>query len=188
MSTMKKHGGFTLIELMVTVAILAILLGIAAPSFESVIKSSRMASAVNTFLSDARFARSEAIRRGGGVVMCRSDAPEKAKPSCGAGSGPGGNGWVSGWIIFHDLNNDLNYDTGEPLLRVQSKVTSVDSIAESNSTKFQFTGTGRLRNLNGSTTLQFGSNDNFSNTQQRVVCINLGGRARIAGDSYASCD
>jgi type IV fimbrial biogenesis protein FimT len=185
---MKKHGGFTLIELMVTVAILAILLGIAAPSFESVIKSSRMASAVNTFMSDMRFARSEAIRRGGGVVMCRSDAPENATPSCGSGSGPGGNGWVSGWIIFHDLNNDTDYDSGETLLRVQSKVTSVDSIVQNTSKKFQFTGTGRLPYFGSSTTFQFGSSPSFSNTQQRVLCVNVAGRARIAGDGYVSCD
>lgn len=174
---------------MVVVAILAVLTTIAAPSFVKTIQSSTMSSAVNTFLADLRFARSEAIRRGGGVVMCRSDAPEAANPTCGAGSGPGGNGWVSGWIVFHDLNNGGTRSAAEPILRVQAPLTSIDSVVEdggSSSTSFRFTATGRMLNLNSATSLQFGGG-NFTNEIQRVVCVNLGGRARIAGDGNSSC-
>jgi type IV fimbrial biogenesis protein FimT len=181
--------GFTLIELMVVVAIMAILTTIAAPSFVRVIQSSTMSSNVNTFLGDVRFARSEAIRRGGGVVMCRSDDPEAASPVCGAGSGPGGNGWVSGWIIFHDLNNSGTKTALEPLLRVQSAITSMDSIVESggsSSTKFRFTATGRMLNLNSATSIQFGGG-NYDADVQRMVCVNLGGRARIAGNGNSAC-
>ena len=103
---MQKQHGLTLIELMVVLAISAILAFLAAPSFTSAIRSNAISSTVNTFLSDMRYARSEAIRLGGGVVLCRSDAPEDAAPACGTGHGPGNNGWVSGWFIFHDLDND----------------------------------------------------------------------------------
>ena len=51
-----------------------------------------------------RYARSESIRRGGGVVMCRSDTPEAASPVGGTDASPGGKGWASGWIIFHSLD------------------------------------------------------------------------------------
>lgn len=186
---MQKSRGFTLIELMVVVVILAILMTLVAPSFVRTIQSSTMSSTVNTFLADLRFARSEAIRRGGGVVMCRSDAPEAANPTCGAGSGPGGNGWVSGWIVFHDLDNGGTKAATEPLLRVQAPITSMDSVVEdggSSSTSFRFTATGRMLNLNSATSMQFGGS-NYPNEVQRIVCVNLGGRARIAGDGNSSC-
>jgi type IV fimbrial biogenesis protein FimT len=190
---MRKISGFTLIELLVVMAIVAILLSIAAPSFKQQIQANTMTSNVNSFLADLRFARSEAIRRGGGVVMCRSDAPEATNASCGSGAGPGGNGWVSGWIVFVDKNNngDRNYDVDpivdDTILRVQSPITAMDSIADAgSSTKFVFTATGRLQNTSSATSLQFGG-ANYANTVQRVVCISLGGRARIAGDGLTSC-
>ncbi len=180
-----------MIELMVVIAIVAILTTLAAPSFKQLIQSNSMSSTVNAFLADLRFARSEAIRRGGSVMMCRSDAPEIADPTCGSGDGPGGNGWVSGWIVFQNLNNGSTRSSDEPLLRVQGPITSLNSIMErgggSSSTKFKFTATGRLLNVSSATTLQFGGNDTFSNEVQRVVCVSLGGRARIAGNGTTDC-
>jgi type IV fimbrial biogenesis protein FimT len=194
MNPMHKSHGFTLIELLVVIAIVAILTTIAAPSFVRQIQASTMTSNVNSFLADVRYARGEAIRRGGRVVMCRSEAPEATNASCGSGAGPDGNGWVSGWIIFYDKNtadgNDQrNYDADakldDTILRVQSPITSMDSIVESggSSTKLVFTATGRLQNLNSATSLQFGG-PAFAADMQRNVCISLGGRARIATDSY----
>jgi type IV fimbrial biogenesis protein FimT len=185
---MRRTAGFTLIELMVVIAIAAILAALAAPSFTGLINASKISSGVNTFLADMRLARSESIRLGGDVIMCRSNAPEAANPVCNTGSGPGGNGWVSGWIVFHDLDNNLNRNGTEPVLRVQPALSSIDSITEPGtpSAKFPFTATGRLRSATSATTLQFGG-AYFANSMQRVVCVGLGGRARIAGDGNASC-
>lgn len=186
---MKKSSGFTLIELMVVIAIASILMKLAAPSFKQLIQSNTISSNVNNFLADMRYARSESVRRGGGVIMCRSDAPEAASPVCGSGSGPGGNGWVSGWIVFHDVDGDKTRiaSSTDPVLRVQAAIPAIDSIVEiSSPTKFLFTATGRL-NLSGITSLQFGSNTNYANTVQRIVCVSVGGRARVAGDGNASC-
>lgn len=192
---MRKDAGFTLIELLVVIAILGVLIAIAAPSFKRQIQANQIKSNVNTFLADTRFARSEAVRRGGGVVMCRSDSPEATNASCGTGSGPGGNGWVSGWIVFHDKNNNgqRNYNSDpildDTILRVQAPITALDSIVEggsSSSTKLVFTGTGRLLNISSATSLQFGGGD-FTADLQRMVCISLGGRARIAGDGNSTC-
>lgn len=183
---MGKMRGFTLLEVLVVLAIVAILATLAAPSLKAQIQSATISSNVNTFMADMRFARSESVRRGGGVVMCRSDAPEDATPVCGTGSGPGTNGWVSGWIIFHDLDNNGSKAASEPLLRVQGPITSMDSIADSgNSTKFQFTATGR-QTLSGATSFQFGG-ANYANDVQRVVCVNISGRARVAGNGLSSC-
>ena len=185
---MHKPRGFTLIELLVAIAIAAILIMLAAPSFKQLIQSNTMSSNVNSFLADMRYARSEAIRRGGGVIMCRSNLPETA-PSCDGASGPDGNGWVSGWVIYVDQNSNGAIESTE-LLRVQAPITSINSIVETKASptgEFRFTATGRLLNLSSATSLRFGDNPKFANNVQRVVCVSVGGRARIAGDGNASC-
>ena len=78
---MRKERGFTLIELLVVLTVSAILLSLAAPSFSRLIQSTKISGAVNTFLADLRFARSEAIRLGGTVTMCRSANPETTSAS-----------------------------------------------------------------------------------------------------------
>ncbi|MBI2771376.1 MAG: GspH/FimT family pseudopilin [Burkholderiales bacterium] len=185
---MRYSEGFTLVELLVTVAILVLLVKMAAPSFANLVQSANVSSSVNTFLADLRFARSEAVRRGSMVVMCRSNSPEAASPTCGTGSGPGGNGWVSGWLVFVDRDNSNSYNSGDQLLRVQAAISGIDSMVEggaSSSTKFEFTPLGRQRSVGNATQLQFGST--IPSERQRVVCINPAGRARIAGNGFASC-
>lgn len=180
---MTKSRGFTLIELMVVIAIVAILTTLAAPSFVQLITKSNVSSAVNTFLADMRFARSEAVRRGGAVIMCRSDAPEASSPHCNTDDGPGGNGWVSGWIVFEDRSSNLDYNSAtDQLLRVQAPITNLDTILEhsSGSTRFQFTAMGRMKSLTSATSLRFGTN--MPDALKRVVCVNQSGRARIVGD------
>jgi len=183
MDAMKTSRGFTMVELIVAIAVVAILTTLAAPSFIKLIQSNSMSSVVNTFLADMRYARSEAIRRGGNVVLCRSSNAETTA-TCGTGSTVG---WESGWIIFHDLNGSGTRTASgsgkEPLLRVQGPITSVNTISESGAaTTFKFNAMGRL-SLSSSTSIQFGSNPPFATEAQRIVCVNLGGRARIALDS-----
>ena len=165
---------------MVVLAIIAIMATLAAPSLTRLVQTTMMSITVNTFLADMRYARSESIRRGGGVVMCRSSNPEAASAKCGTGATPG---WESGWIIFQDLDKSETRESAEPLLRVQGPITSINTISEAGAaTIFKFTATGRL-SLSSSTQLQFGSNPPYAADVQRIVCVNLDGRARIALDS-----
>lgn len=103
--------GFTLIELMVAVAILAVLAALAAPSFNEAILSNRLASYVNTFAASARLARSEAGKRGATVVMCRS-----ADGASCASTG----GWQQGWILWRDANDNAAVDADEIIQKQQA--------------------------------------------------------------------
>lgn len=98
--------GFTLLELMVTVAVLAILSTIAFPSFQSTIRSNRVAATGNEMTALLSLARSEAVRnkRGGGV--------------CGSATGTScDNNWSRGMLAWADVNGDGTYQAGETILR-----------------------------------------------------------------------
>ena len=65
-------AGFTMIELMVTVVILAVLVALAAPSYHRLVIDSRMTAQSNDFLTALHFTRSEAVKRNTTVTMCKS--------------------------------------------------------------------------------------------------------------------
>jgi len=184
-----KARGFTLIELLVTMVIAAILIALAAPSFKRTIQSNNMSGAVNTFMTDMRYARSEAIRRGGGVILCRTDSPEATTPACDTTAGTTGKGWATGWIVMLDVDGDGGWSTGDQMLRLQSALSGVDTILEgspANATKFRFTATGRLTDVASAAKVKFGGAD-FTTDLQRMVCVGAAGRARVAGDGTTSC-
>jgi type IV fimbrial biogenesis protein FimT len=181
---MRKTGGFTLIELMVVIAIAAILTSLAAPSFTRLIQSTSLSSDVNTFLADMRFARNEAVRRGTLIVMCSSQNPEATTPTCATS---GASEWNTGWIIFEDRNNNSIHAADEPLLKQQGPLPSTFSITSSSTAKFRFVATGRSRGLGSAEMMTFNANSSNDNATKRVVCINMSGRARIAGDGSATC-
>lgn len=107
--SLRREIGFTLIELMVTIAVVAVLAAIAFPSFQSTIRSSRVSSTNNEVLGLLSLARSEAIRsnRGGGV--------------CGSSDGAScDGGWSGGMLAFADANGDGALSAGETVLRFVS--------------------------------------------------------------------
>lgn len=121
-----EDAGFTLIELMVAIAVIAILLAIAVPSFVSFTQTNRVAAEVNSLAGDLQFARAEAIKEGQPVSLCAANA---AGTACAATAGA----WQGGWIVFSDPNQNQTVDAGEPILRRQIPWKSTDTFTASNS-------------------------------------------------------
>jgi len=102
----QRKAGFTLVELMIAVAIVAILAAIALPSFQSSLRSNRAATATNEMLASLSLARSEAIRNNRGASIC----PSADGAACSAS-------WDDGWIVWVDANEDNTVNPGENVIR-----------------------------------------------------------------------
>lgn len=107
-SSSHQHG-FTIIELLVVVAILGVLAALAGPSFTETIKRYRVNSIREDLMSSIQWARSEAVRRRQPVTFLRSTG-------CGVALATG-NDWDCGWDAFIDTNNSSTIDAGETILR-----------------------------------------------------------------------
>lgn len=119
-------AGFTLLELLITMAVAVILLTIAIPSFRYVTNANRISSEVNGLVGDLQFARAEAIKEGRYVSVCASVDGQ----SCS-----GSTAWQSGWIVFPNSNNSQAVTPGlaeSPVLRIQSAFSSTDTFNGTN--------------------------------------------------------
>ena len=99
---MTNQRGFTLLELLLAIAILAIVTTAALPSFTQVIQNNRLSAQTNELVTAMQYARSEALKRADPVTVCASSS----------GTGCGGN-WSEGWVV---IANEGGGD--EELLRV----------------------------------------------------------------------
>ncbi len=100
--------GFTIIEMMIAVAVIAILVRIAAPTVRDVTLNARMSAQASNLIVDFATARSEAVHRNARVTICTSST----------GSSCTGTTWEQGWMLFVDNNRDGSLSAGEAILKV----------------------------------------------------------------------
>ncbi|MEJ6654634.1 MAG: GspH/FimT family pseudopilin [Pseudomonas sp.] len=103
MKRASRHGGFTLVELMVTLVVAAILMSIAIPSFQAVSLSSKLRSTANNLSAAALLARSEAIKRNQPTRLCASSN----------GSTCTGD-WKQGWVVLSHDNTVIHREGAAP--------------------------------------------------------------------------
>lgn len=160
-----SNRGFTMIEMMVSIAVLLILAMIAVPSFREASLSSQLRSAANDFIASANFARSEAIKRGNAVTLCVS----ADGLSCGTG------GWEQGWIVLSGTNV-LQHESAAPN---GFKVSAAGSVA---TLIFQPIGVGAT-----AATLTVCRATPTVGSQERVVTVDATGRAWLKVTTNGVC-
>lgn len=141
---MYNQKGFTLVELLIVIAIVAILAAVAVPNFRETSARNRMVANTNEFLSSIQYARSEALRRGGRIVLSPSS----------------GSDWTNGLVVFFDQDDDGAYDSGEELRFWDSMATGTTLVAAAGSTAISFDSRG-FAEKNGSGTSPTDAEEGF---------------------------
>ena len=173
-----QQKGFTLIELMITVFIVAVLASLAVPSLTGLLARRSAAAAADALVSDIRLTRSEAVKRSTRVVICAS----ANGTSC---SGAGGL-WRNGWIIYIPVAANGNFASGDEIIKVQDAMSSMVSIADTDGTsryRFIFEATGWAK----SSSQTFFAKPNGDSSASRLVCVSNNGRAGIKPLGTSSC-
>lgn len=156
--------GFSLIEVMTALTVLAILLAVGLPTFAGMLDNQRMDSSVSGLLRSINHTRTEAIRRNRYVTMA-----------------PLSGDWNNGWSIFIDMNSNGALDADEPLLH-EEQPSRVHHVHTSNTLAayLRYNAQGESELLNGgfqSGTFSFCAQQPAA--QGRKVIINRIGRARV---------
>lgn len=125
-----RQRGLTLIELVICLAIVAVLATVAIPSFGEMHKNTLRRSSLNNVWHAIFLARSEAIKRNSVVVLCKSRDATRCDNSPG--------NWARGWLVFENLDRDepAQLDAGEPVLRIYDATEQIS--VSSNRQTFSF--------------------------------------------------
>ena len=175
--------GFTLLELMVTVAIIAILAMLAAPSFNDAILSNRLASFANNFVASATLARGEAVKRNAVVTLCVV-ANDTSKTCTTSGD------WQQGWIVFNDINGDGILENPSPppalletlIYRQQALPADYKLTGSVKSIAFQSVGAGAT-----AATLKLCRANPTAGSQERNIKVSAAGRVSVAKTTAGAC-
>ncbi len=180
----KHTNGFTLVELMVTVAVAAIVLTLGVPSFKDTIRDNRMAGNSNRFLSALNIARSEAIKRAQQVAVCKANV-EATPPSCNsANCNSGTNCWENGWMVFVDADRNGAMEDSNDLIRVfealpKGLTLRVAGTHDTNWVAFNSLGQGLGSGAGNRPDDTFRLCQGSDTVNARSIAINLMGRAKI---------
>lgn len=167
------QAGFTLVELMVTIALATVLMLIAIPSFVQFQRNARLSEAVSDFMAAANAARANSMKQGVNTYLVPLNTV--TVPSTGAS-------WNSGWQVFADANFDKAYSAGtEDLVSSREAIDSSIAIKTSSGSSLNdkyllFNGSGYPRLTNGAfatATIEFSTGD-----RTRSVIVDLAGRVR----------
>ena len=174
-----QYSGFTLYELLITLTLIAILVGLGLPSFAEIAANSRLRTEVDALFHAIHLARKESIMRRSVVSICPSVDGLTCRP---------GKDWSSGWIMFNNRDRDEppQLDSGEPTLQVHTVGENVR--ITSNRRGFTLRATQK-RATNGTIVVC----DSADRVRPRALVVSYTGRPRVAlenrrGEAYQCSD
>ncbi|MEY4733591.1 MAG: Type secretion system protein precursor [Pseudomonadota bacterium] len=139
-----SHGerGFTLLEALVVLAVVAILVSLAAPSLSSFRQQNQLQSVAESLFNSMSLARSEALRRQQTVTMC----PRASDAECDTSDN-----WQQGWLTFVDANGNAQREPDEIILEIKPALWTAVRLNVSNTAKayFSYGAQGRSQTVNG---------------------------------------
>lgn len=162
---LRNQRGFTLLEAMVTVAILAILVGIGVPSFRATMERNRVTTIANDFLYHLQLTRSEAVKRNQSMVLCSSINGTNCSEDTD---------WALGWLIT-DVGGTTPIRVAGAL--PTGMVTPSPDVAE---VRFNAVGTIAVGTIDGGTSMKFTVT---VGTETRYVCLRISGAAQVSSSS-----
>ena len=167
---MKKQSGYTLLELTVTAALVAIIFAIAIPSMTTFNQNDRLTTNINTLIGHLAYARSEAVKRSVQVAVCASNDGT----TCSGG-------WDDGWIVFIDADGNNSFDAGEEVVRTHQDLGGNNTLTATGiGTQIIYDDRGFVTAASvGSLQLC----DNRSGPHGKTVRITTTGRVRLESDT-----
>lgn len=169
-----NNAGFTLLEVLVAVTVLALLLGIGVPGFRDFVRNSRMTAAANDIVTDFSIARSEAVKRRVPVTLCKS----QNLTACDVDAA----GAFRSWIMFVDdadpavaagTDGDGVVDVGEVILRQRTIADTITVTTNANARRVTFLPSG------------YPIGTAAGNVTQFVLCDDRGNETSVGGNSAA---
>lgn len=169
------NRGFSLVELLVTIAVASIFIAVAIPGFHSIRQNNQAVTLSNNVSAGLVYARSEAIKRGRSVSIC--GAATSAQTACG-----NGNSWSEGWIIFTDPNGSGAIDVGDEIVKV-GKAPALGSTITAPNTVVTFSANGFVTAGSGDFSL---TAPGCKGQHGRTVTISNTGRLSIQATACSS--
>lgn len=169
-----SQGGFTLAELLVSLAVGALLLSLGVPSYSQFTQNTQQITSANQLLSSLHGARDLAVTRNARVTVCASVSGE----SCGGGQ------WHGGWIAFVDTNANRVVDAGESVSITGDPFDGVKVSTEQFPQFLLYRPNGRIMVDNVRANAgEFTLCDRRGSEHARVVQIDISGRPVVAKKS-----
>ena len=170
----KLEAGFTAVELLVTVSVLAVLAALAGPSFKPLIDRWRVRDALEAMQSTLYLARSEAIKRGGLVAIQKLP---KTTPGCTLANTT--EEWGCGWFVFVDENNDGKWQATEERLRTVAAPANTNVIHKGGGQSIKVDRYGMMNGLNAKGFIFSPEPEGISSSATQGLCMSSGGRIRV---------
>ena len=167
----KYTKGFTLAELLVTLAIISILTSVVGSNFFHILKNTHRVTVLNTMIGTMQLARSQAITQNRRVTMCASDDGL----TCG-------NDWSNGWLIFVDTSRDGQVNGAEITIRTVNDISHLSITPGNITNRFMYRPNGRIMVNNNirRTTGQFTICDVRGSNYAKAIVIDSSGRPRAS--------